>query len=105
MLSNREIRRLFALYAELLQLHNRDERLAELLSSAAYRIGRMDDSVANMESAELSSLFRPQVVKLLKDIAKTGTIEDLEDLIQLTPSGLFDMMRIKGLGGKKLSVL
>jgi len=29
----------------------------------------------------------------------------LDELIQLTPPGLFEMMRLKGLGGKKLSIL
>ncbi len=32
-------------------------------------------------------------------------VEALDELVELTPQGLFEMMRIKGLGGKKLAIL
>jgi DNA polymerase (family 10) len=105
MVSNQEISRLFNLYAELLLLHNKDERLASLLSGAAYRIRRMSDEVAVLSKDNASKLFRPEIVYVLETLSKNGTIEDLDELIQLTPSGLFEMMRIRGLGGKKLSLL
>jgi len=105
MASNREISRLFSLYAELLLLHNQNERLAALLSSAAYRIGRMNEEISELNRKELSEQFRPEIIGIFDKLKKTGTIEALDELIQLTPQGLFKMMRIKGLGGKKLSIL
>jgi len=45
MISNGEISRLFSLYAELLLLHRKDERLAVLLSGAVYRIRNLGDSI------------------------------------------------------------
>lgn len=103
--ANHDISRAFSLYAELLQLHEKDDRLAELLLGAAYRIRRMDEAVDSMSASELSSLFRPPVAAAIREISRSGTIEAMEELVQLTPAGLFDMMRIKGLGGKKLAVL
>jgi DNA polymerase (family 10) len=105
MISNKQISRSFGLFAELLQLHQQDERLAELLSGAAYRIRRLDEAVIEMDNTEFKSQFRPQVIDVLMELKETGTIQALDELVQLTPSGLFDMMRIKGLGGKKLAVL
>jgi len=105
MLSNSEIRRLFNLYAELLLLHQQDERLAALLSGAAYRIGNMSEEVIQLSPKELSKLFRADITKILRELKNTSTIEAVEELIELTPQGLFEMMRIRGLGGKKLSVL
>ena len=104
-MSNGEIRRLFNLFAELLLLHQQDERLAALLSGAAYRIGRSDEDVLRLPVAGIAKLFRPEIVGLLNELNKTGAIATLDELIQLTPSGLFEMMRIKGLGGKKLAAL
>ncbi len=104
-ISNRDISRQFKVFAELLVIHGRDERLADLLSGAAYRIQRMDDPLADATDNDLSSQFRPPVVKLLKEVISTGASAELEELVQLTPAGLFDMMRIKGLGGKKLHTL
>jgi DNA polymerase (family 10) len=105
MASNQDISRLFSLYAELLQLHEQEERLTELLSGAAYRIQRMDDPVLDLDKAEAQKLFRPHIVAILYELASTSTIANMDELVQLTPSGLFDMMRVKGLGGKKLALL
>ena len=105
MASNREISRLFNLYAELLLLHNKNEGLAKLLSGAAYRLRNIDEEILQLKKAELSSQFRPEIINILQELKTSGTINDLDELIQLTPSGLFELMRIRGLGGKKLSVL
>jgi DNA polymerase (family 10) len=51
--SNREISKLFTLYAELLLLHNEDERLAALLSGAAYRLRNITEQVASLTKAAL----------------------------------------------------
>src|SRR5438270_181480 len=100
MISNREITRLFNLYAELLLLHNKDERLAALLSGAAYRINKMTENATELSKKSLSRLFRAEIVSALNELKSRGTMEALDELIQLTPQGLFEMMRIKGLGGK-----
>lgn len=104
-MSNREIIRLFALYAELLQLHKQKEGLASLLSGAGYRLRNFSEPILELSKQELAKQFKPDVIKVIDELKKSGTINDLEELIQLTPPGLFDMMRIRGLGGKKLSVL
>lgn len=103
--SNYEISRYFNLLAELLLLHEKDERLAALLSGAGYRLRNIAQPVTDLPKKELSKLFRPEIIQLIGEIKNTGTIAVLEELIQLTPAGLFEMMRIKGLGGKKLAVL
>lgn len=105
MLSNREISKQFALYAELLLLHNVDQRLSALLSGASYRIRNMNEEVLQLNHTELSKLFRPEIINVINDLKKTGTLEALDELVELTPQGLFEMMRIRGLGGKKLSLL
>ncbi len=103
--ANREISKLFTLYAELLLLHEKDASLSALLSGASYRIRNMEAEVTAMQKAELNHLFRPEIVTLIKMLAAKGSIDAMDELIQLTPQGLFEMMRIKGLGGKKLAVL
>jgi DNA polymerase (family 10) len=105
MISNNEVSRLFSLYAELLLVHQQDERLSDLLSGAAYRLRRMETDVLGVEKSALNKLFRPAIVALLEELRTSPTLSDLDELLQLTPAGMFDMMRIKGLGGKKLAVL
>lgn len=105
MTSNREIRQLFSLYAELLLLHQADEQLSGWLSGASYRLRNISEEVSSLSSAKLAEHFRPSIVALIQELNKKGTLSDLDELIQLTPPGLFEMMRIKGLGGKKLSTI
>ena len=105
MVSNREIRRLFGLFAELLLLHRKDESMARYLSGAAYRLRNISEEVVDLSKDELLKLFHPKIAHLIIELSQEGTVEELDELIQLTPPGLFEMMRIKGLGGKKLSVL
>src|SRR5205809_7805320 len=105
MVSNREIRRLFSLYAELLLLHEVDRRMSGLLSGTAYRLRNISEDVINFKKPELLKLFKPEIASLIQELQSHATIAALDELIQLTPQGLFEMMRIKGLGGKKLSVL
>ncbi|MEX6689852.1 PHP domain-containing protein [Danxiaibacter flavus] len=102
MASNREIIRQLSLFAELLVLHEKDKRLAGILSAAAYRLRNVSEELVLLDKRALAQIVRIEVVKLIDELRKTGTIAALDELIQLTPAGLFDMMRIRGLGGKKL---
>lgn len=89
----------------MLLLHGTDEKLASALSSAAFRLRNFSNDVLEMSKAELATQFNTDIVRLIQELGEKGTIDELDELIQLTPPGLFDMMRIRGLGGKKLSVL
>lgn len=104
-MNNHLVSRALSLYAELLQLHGRGERLSDWLLGAAYRIRQLEKPVTDMSKEELTEHFRPEIIEIIQEGKKRGHIEALEDLIQVTPTGLFDMMRIKGLGGRKLHLL
>ncbi|WP_052273423.1 DNA polymerase/3'-5' exonuclease PolX [Flavihumibacter solisilvae] len=105
MVSNSELSRLFSIFAELLLLHDKNVRLAGLLPGAAYRLKRMNAEVMEVAVKELAAQFRPQVAGIIRELKNTGTISALDELITLTPPGLFEMVSIRGLGGKKLSSL
>lgn len=98
-MDNHLVSRAFSLYAELLQLHGQGERLSDWLAGAAYRMRQLEKRVTDMSEDELAEQFRPEIIEIIKEGKKRRNIAALEELIQLTPSGLFDMMRIKGLGG------
>ncbi len=66
MLSNRKISRLFSLYAELLLLHKKDERLAALLSGASYRLRNIPESVTELSHKDLLKQFREEVVTKIR---------------------------------------
>jgi DNA polymerase (family 10) len=96
---------MLGLYSELLKLHGQESRLSDELASAAYYTRRISDNIIGLDETTITKTFRPSIAKILKELKQTGTIEALDELIQLTPAGLFEMMRIKGLGGRKLALI
>jgi DNA polymerase (family 10) len=105
MISNREIRRMFTLYGKLLHLHEKQPELAAMLSSAAFYVRRIKKDIITLDKYSVEKLFRSPIAKIILELQHTGNIEALDELIQLTPAGLFEMMRVKGLGSKKLLLL
>jgi DNA polymerase (family 10) len=105
MISNRQIRRIFTLYAKLLDLHEKQAALAVMLPKAAFYVRRIRQNIITLDKKSVIKLFHAPIAKIILELQQTGTIEALDELIQLTPAGLFEMMKIKGLGGKKLLLL
>lgn len=105
MLSNGEAASLLRTLAELMMLHGEDDRASKSFSVAAFQMSGLTRNVVEMDKGELQKIFNSRVVSKIEEIKATSAIQMLDELIQLTPSGIFEMMRIKGLGGKKLAVL
>src|SRR5678816_3858420 len=89
MLSNKEIRRILSLYAELLRVHQMEEKLADTLSSAAYYIRRVKQTIMALDRREITKLFKSPIAKLIIELQTKSTIESLDELIQLTPCLLY----------------
>ncbi len=105
MLSNSEVASMLKTLSELMELHGEDDFSAKSLSVAAFQMGKLTENVTEMNKSELEKQFNKSVVSRINEIKETGTLEMLEELVELTPSGIFEMMRIKGLGGKKLAII
>lgn len=76
-------------------------------TSGAYALKKLPQNVVDLSREEignlkaLSSSIQAKVLELLD----TGTLEALEAYKLKVPEGVLDMMRIKGLGPKKIAVL
>ena len=66
MVSNKEIRRMLGLYAELLQLHGQDEKLARYLSGASYYMRRIGNEVMQLGKTEIVNCSARQLLKFLR---------------------------------------
>ena len=79
--ANRKIARIIAEY---------DQDFAELAA---------DDQLQNIDGIGQSAAAR------IKEYCQTGTITEYEELLEQIPSGVFDMLKINGLGPKSVSML
>lgn len=106
-MTNSEIVDLLELTGRLMELHEQDAFRTRTFTSAAFNLDKSTADLATLPVEELVKL--PGVGKSLaakiREIAETGHLAELDELLAQTPAGVMDMFRIKGLGVKKIGTL
>ncbi|GAB3568065.1 helix-hairpin-helix domain-containing protein [Spirosoma luteolum] len=95
------------LTGRLMELHERDAFKTRAFQTAAFNL---DKSTANLTELAVDELVKlpgvgKSVAQKIHDMARTGHLTDLDELLAETPAGVLDMFRIKGLGVKKVRTL
>ena len=106
-MTNSEIVDLLELTGRLMELHEYDTFKTRAFTSASFNLDKSTADLANLPVEELVKLpgVGKSVAHKIREIAETGRLTDLDDLLAQTPSGVLDMFRIKGLGVKKIGTL
>ena len=106
-MTNSEIVDLLELTGRLMELHDRDAFKTRTFQSAAFNLDKSTADLANLPVDELVKLpgVGKSVAQKIREIAETGRLTDLDELLAQTPEGVLDMFRIKGLGVKKVRTL
>jgi len=106
-MNNYEIADHFSLLSKLMDIHGEDSFRAKSYSIAAYNIERLPGEAAEMDEGTLASMkgIGASTGKKIKELLTTGKMQALEDMLAKTPAGILDMLQIKGLGPKKISVI
>lgn len=106
-MTNSEIVDLLELTGRLMELHNEDAFRTRAFSSAAFNLDKSTADLVNLPVEELVKLpgVGKSVAHKIREIAQTGHLTDLDELLARTPQGVMDMFRIKGLGVKKVRTL
>lgn len=106
-MDNRFIARQFDLIAKLLELHGQNPFRIRTYANAYFAVTRNELPLIDLEFTVLTSL--PGIGKTLAqhilELRENGTIKVLDDLIMKTPPGIMDILKIKGLGAKKISLI
>lgn len=106
-MTNSEIVDLLELTGRLMELHDRDAFKTRTFQTAAFNLDKSTADLANLPVEELIKLpgVGKSVAQKIREIAETGRLTDLDELLAQTPGGVLDMFRIKGLGVKKVRTL
>ena len=107
MVDNYFIAEQFSLLAKLMDMHGENSFRSRTYSSAAFAIEKITQPLADVPEAKLVSIkgIGDSVAKKVIEILQTGKLGALEDIILKTPPGLLEMMKIKGLGPKKIATI
>ncbi|WP_338875869.1 helix-hairpin-helix domain-containing protein [Spirosoma sp. SC4-14] len=106
-MTNSEIVDLLELTGRLMELHDHDAFRTRTFQSAAFNLDKTTADLAQLSVDELIKLpgVGKSVANKIREIAETGHLTELDELLAQTPSGVLDMFRIKGLGVKKVRTL
>ena len=98
----------FELLADLLEIQNANPFRIRAYRNAARTISSTSDSLADLAAAggDLTQLpgIGKDLARQIIEIAQTGKLKSLEELQQQIPAGVVEMLRIQGVGPKKVSV-
>lgn len=106
-MTNYDIAEHFSLLSKLMDIHDEDSFKAKSYSIAAYNIERLPQEAAEMDDASLFSMkgIGNSTGKRIRELLTSGKMQALEDILARTPAGILDMLKIKGLGPKKIAVI
>jgi DNA polymerase (family 10) len=104
---NYDIADQFSLLAKLMDIHGENEFKSRSYSAAAFTIEKLTQPVAEMAADKLAGIkgIGQSAAKKIVEIVETGKLAALEDLISRTPPGVLEMLKIKGLGPKKIATI
>ncbi len=101
---NYEIAEYFSLLAKLMDIHGENAFKIKSYSNAAYTLDRLNDPLEDMTPAQIAGIrgIGEALAQKIVDLLATKKLQILEDYILKTPPGILEMLKIKGLGPKKI---
>ncbi|WP_425446746.1 DNA polymerase/3'-5' exonuclease PolX [Dethiothermospora halolimnae] len=106
---NSEISDIFGKMADLLEIKGANQFRVRAYRNGALSISNLSKSLRNMvsEGVDLTDIegIGKDLSDKIKEIIETGYLEELQELELEFPGGLIDILKIQGLGPKKVKVL
>ena len=95
------------LLVKLWDVHGVNEFKAKNLSFAIRGIDKFPGLLNQLTTDQLVLIpgVGKVIVQLIYELAQSGTCQELEDIVEKTPPGILDLLKIKGLGAKKVRAI
>jgi DNA polymerase (family 10) len=105
--SNEAIAESFSLLAKLMDIHGENPFKIKSYSAASFSIDKLTEELNAIPREKILSVkgIGPSIGKQIIEILDTGELPQLHEIIGKTPPGVIEMLRIKGLGPKKISTV
>ena len=106
-MTNSDIADIFKAYADLSELHGENPFKIKSFANASFRIDKIADPLEGKTLQELENVegIGKSIALKLVQIFETNTFPELLQLIEATPEGVRQIMRIKGIGPKKVAII
>ncbi len=106
-MDNYDIADQLSLLAKLMDIHGDNSFKSKTYSSAAFAIEKLPQQIASLPHEKIFQIkgIGESVGRKVVEILESGEMSLLKECLSNTPSGVLEMMNIKGLGPKKINVL
>lgn len=106
-MTNEQIAGKFSLLAKLLEVHGGNAFKAKSYTNAAFTINKLTEDLTGLPAEKLAAIkgIGTSTAAKISELLATGKLNALDELIENTPAGILEMMRIKGIGPKKTNII
>jgi DNA polymerase (family 10) len=104
---NSEIAEYFSLLSKLMDIHGENEFKIKSYSNAAYTLDKLTAPVAEMSSSELFTIrgIGEAIGQKIIQLVDNKKLSILNAYLEKTPPGIIELLKIKGLGPKKIRTI
>ena len=106
-MENDELVDALELLVKLWDVHGVNEFKAKNLSFAIRGLDKFPGLINQLTTDQLILIpgVGKVIVQLIYELAQSGTSQELEEIVEKTPPGILDLLKIKGLGAKKVRAI
>lgn len=106
-MENKPISRKLRLLSQLMELHNVNPFKIKAIANAALKVDKLPFPIAGKTVEELEKIdgIGKSLASKISELLETGTMTELQEMLDKTPEGVVEMMGIKGIGAKKVAVI
>lgn len=106
-MTNKEIARTFQFLGKIMELHGENPFKTRSYSSAYITIRKLPDSLTQMDPDQIGKIsgIGKAISSKIQELISTGTLQTLKKYQDMTPIGIQNLLRIKGLGPKKVKTV
>jgi DNA polymerase (family 10) len=106
-MTNSDIADILKLYADLSELHGGNPFKIKSFASASFNIDKMPQALNQLDLVALEKVpgIGKTIAVVIDSLNKTETFPELQKLLEETPEGVLQIMKIKGIGPKKVALI
>ncbi|MBB5439594.1 DNA polymerase (family 10) [Pedobacter sp. AK017] len=106
-MENKTIARTLRLLSQLMELHNENPFKIKSIANAAFKVDKLPYPVKGKTIEEISQIdgLGKSISAKVWELLETGSMTELEQILAQTPTGIVEMLGIKGIGPKKIAVI
>ncbi|MFC4211144.1 helix-hairpin-helix domain-containing protein [Pedobacter lithocola] len=106
-MENKTIARTLRLLSQLMELHEENPFKIKSIANAYFKVDKLPFALKDKPIEDIDKIdgigkgLAAKIIELLQ----TGSLKELNDIVQQTPAGIIEMLGIKGIGPKKILII